>query len=55
MALKERDVVITGMGLITPLGIGMEENWESVKTGKTGIGYYPPRWKFRGSCSTWAR
>ena len=41
MALKERDVVITGMGLITPLGIGVEENWESVKTMKTGIGYYP--------------
>ena len=41
MALKERDVVITGMGLITPLGIGIEENWESVKTMKTGIGYFP--------------
>jgi len=41
MALKEREVVITGMGLVTPLGIGVEENWEGVKTMKTGIGYYP--------------
>ena len=41
MGLNKRDVVITGMGLITPLGIGVEENWESVKTMKTGIGYYP--------------
>ena len=39
--VKERDVVITGMGLITPLGIGVEENWEDVKALKTGIGHYP--------------
>ncbi len=41
MALNEREVVVTGMGLISPLGIGVEENWEGVKTMKTGIGYYP--------------
>jgi len=41
MASKGRDVVVTGMGLITPLGIGVEENWEGVKTMKTGVGYYP--------------
>jgi len=39
--MKERDVVITGMGLLSPLGIGVEENWENVKALKTGIGYYP--------------
>lgn len=38
---KEREVVITGMGLLTPLGIGVEENWENVKALKTGIGHYP--------------
>ncbi len=38
---KEREVVVTGMGLMTPLGIGVEENWENVKALKTGIGHYP--------------
>jgi 3-oxoacyl-[acyl-carrier-protein] synthase II len=41
MSFKEREVVITGMGLMTPLGIGVEENWENIKTMKTGIGFYP--------------
>jgi 3-oxoacyl-[acyl-carrier-protein] synthase II len=39
--VKERDVVITGMGLLSPLGIGVEENWGNVKALKTGIGHYP--------------
>jgi len=39
--MKERDVVITGMGLITPLGKNSEENWENLKAMKTGIAYYP--------------
>jgi len=29
------------MGLITPLGRGVEENWEGVKAMKTGIAHYP--------------
>jgi len=35
--LKKR-VVITGMGAITPVGIGKENYWNSLKTGKSGIG-----------------
>jgi len=31
-------VVITGMGMVTPLGIGVKENWEAVCQGKSGIG-----------------
>ena len=33
-----RRVVITGVGLITPLGIGAKETWESMCAGKSGVG-----------------
>ena len=34
---SSRRVVVTGMGLVTPLGNGVETNWKSVLAGKTGI------------------
>ncbi len=34
----KRRVVITGAGIISPIGIGLEENWESLKKGKNGVG-----------------
>jgi len=33
-----RRVVVTGMGIISPLGIGVEENWSAIINGKSGIG-----------------
>ena len=33
-----RRVVVTGVGLLTPLGIGTETSWEAIKAGKSGIG-----------------
>jgi len=37
----KREVVITGAGLVTPLGSGVEENWKNVRGMKTGITHVP--------------
>ncbi|MDP6380474.1 MAG: beta-ketoacyl-[acyl-carrier-protein] synthase family protein, partial [Phycisphaerae bacterium] len=34
---KRRRVVITGMGMITPLGFTVEETWKNILAGKSGI------------------
>ncbi|GGF25151.1 3-oxoacyl-[acyl-carrier-protein] synthase 2 [Aliidongia dinghuensis] len=32
-----RRVVVTGVGLVTPLGIGIEHNWQALTAGKSGL------------------
>lgn len=35
--MKKKDVCISGLGLITPLGTGVEKFWENLLSGKTAI------------------
>ncbi|MCX5885166.1 MAG: beta-ketoacyl-[acyl-carrier-protein] synthase family protein [Proteobacteria bacterium] len=34
---KTKRAVITGVGVVSPLGFGKEENWEALKAGKSGL------------------
>ena len=34
---KKRRVVITGMGAVTPIGIGVKEYWEGLVEGRNGV------------------
>ena len=35
---RDRRVVVTGLGLITPLGTGIQKNWEALMAGRSGVG-----------------
>ena len=34
---EKRRVVVTGLGMVTPLGIGLEKNWQAIVAGRSGI------------------
>ena len=33
-----RRVVVTGIGLVSPLGLGTEKTWEAIRNGRSGVG-----------------
>lgn len=35
---NRRRVVVTGVGLVSPVAIGTDETWNAICTGKSGIG-----------------
>jgi len=35
--LSKRRIVITGLGIISPVGLTVKESWENIKAGKSGI------------------
>jgi len=38
MAYEPKRIVVTGVGLVTPLGVGVQGNWESLMASKSGLG-----------------
>lgn len=34
---EQRRVVVTGLGVVSPLGTGVEKNWQAIREGKSGI------------------
>ena len=36
--MNHRRVVVTGLGIVSPIGLGVQENWENITAGKSGIG-----------------
>ena len=35
--MSNRRVVVTGMGMLTPLGVDMESSWQGLTAGQSGI------------------
>ncbi|MFO1344242.1 MAG: beta-ketoacyl synthase N-terminal-like domain-containing protein, partial [Burkholderiales bacterium] len=38
MTARQRRVVVTGLGIVSPVGIGQSAAWDSITNGRSGIG-----------------
>lgn len=38
VVLSKRRVVITGLGIVSPVGLGLQQNWDAITAGRSGIG-----------------
>ncbi|MDW7998216.1 MAG: beta-ketoacyl synthase N-terminal-like domain-containing protein, partial [Thermodesulfovibrio sp.] len=36
--MAKRRVVVTGLGMVSPLGLDVKSSWEAVIQGKSGVG-----------------
>ena len=36
--MSRRRVVITGLGMVSPLGLNVEDTWAAIVAGKSGVG-----------------
>jgi len=36
--MSSRRVVVTGLGMVSPLGTGVEKSWQALLQGKSGVG-----------------
>ena len=36
--MNKRKVVVTGIGMVSPVGVGNDQNWEALVSGRSGIG-----------------
>ena len=58
--MGKRRVVVTGMGIVSPLGHDLASNWDGITHGRSGIGpvegfdasTYPPASPARSATST---
>ena len=39
MSIMKREIVLTAFDLVSPIGVGTDEFWESLTAGKSGVGY----------------
>ena len=49
--MNSRDVVITGLGVVSPIGIGHQNFWDSLTSGASGVevreAFQSTQWPFR--------